>query len=579
MLHRVLLGLALGLLVATTVSFTAPDPDPFDLLIVGGRVVDGSGNPWFYGDVGVRDGRIVAVGRLAGHPAARTVDAGGMLVMPGFIDIHSHADDALAQYSGLRNADPKRRAAPNLVMQGITTVVVNQDGRSPWPIREQAATLTQSGVGPNVALMVGHGTVRRKVMGDDYRRAATTDEVVAMRSLVRQGMEEGAFGLSAGLEYVPGRWSTTDEVVALTEEVVPFGGLYIAHQRSEGGDPMWYWPTRDTLGAPTLIDAVLETVAIGERTGATVVASHLKAKGAHYWGMSHAIISIIEQARARGVSVWGDQYPYNTSGTDGNTVLLPDWALAVDRWGNESDEEVDYAAQLRTVLSDPARVALLHTDVAHEIRRRGGAGEILVLDHPVDAFVGRRLAELAAARDVSPVDMAIALQLEGDPARRGGGRLRGFSMSERDVETYATRDWMATITDGGIALPGDRAVHPRFYGAFPRKIARYARDREVLTVPQAVRSATSLPAQILGLRDRGLLREGHHADLVVLDLDRLQDTATFFEPHQYPAGIDYVFVGGTAVVEGGAPTYALPGRLLTPASAGARGTPQADEGR
>lgn len=565
MLRSVIAGLII--LLGSTFVFGQEAPEPFDLLLTGGRVIDGTGNPWLYADVGVRDGRIVAVGRLEGATARRVIDVRGKVVAPGFIDLHSHADDALRRYSGLRNEDPRRRAAPNLVMQGITTVVVNQDGRSPWPIAQQRAQLERDGIGPNAVLLVGHGTVRRLVMGTDVRRPATPEEVAAMAQLVQQGLEEGAAGLSAGLEYVPGRWSTTDELVALVEELVPYGGLYIAHQRSEGADPMWYWPTQDSLGAPTLIDAVLETIAIGERTGATVVASHLKAKGAHYWGMSHTIINLIEQARARGVSVWGDQYPYNTSGTDGNTVLLPDWALSVDRWnaGGEDRQKANYTARLQQALARPDTAALVRRDVAHEIRRRGGAEQIVVLEHPNPDFVGQSLADLAVARGIPPVEMAFVLQAEGDPMRRGGGRLRGFSMAEQDVVTYATRPWMATVTDGGIALPGDQAVHPRFYGAFPRKIHRYAVEQGLLSVADAVRSATSLPAQILGLRDRGLVREGLRADLVVLDLARLQDHATVFEPHQYPSGVDYVFVGGTAVVENGAPTYALPGQVLTPA--------------
>ncbi len=197
----------------------------YDLLITGGRVLDGTGNPWFPADVGIRGGRIVAVGRLQGARAARTIDARGRVVAPGFIDLHSHADDGATPKGGFRDPDPRRRAAPNLVVQGVTTVVVNHDGRSPWPIREQRSLLQKQGTGPNALLLVGHGTVRRAVMSEDHRRPATPEEVRRMREMVRQGMEEGAHGLSTGLEYVPGRWSTTDEVAALAEEIVPFRGV------------------------------------------------------------------------------------------------------------------------------------------------------------------------------------------------------------------------------------------------------------------------------------------------------------------------------------------------------------------
>jgi N-acyl-D-amino-acid deacylase len=441
-------------------------------------------------------------------------------------------------------------------------VVVNQDGRSNWPIAGQKATMERLGIGPNAILLVGHGEVRRQVMGDDVMRPATSTEIARMRSLVRQGLSEGAWGLSAGLEYAPGRWSTTDEVVALVEEIVPAGGIYISHERSEGSDPMWYWPSQDPAGPPTLLDAVAETIEIGERTGATVIASHIKAKGAHYWGSGAAAIQLIEAARARGVQVYADQYPYPTSGTDGNTVLIPDWVFSTGGTGGQAGP--DFAAQLRSALGDPGTAADIRRDIAHEIRRRGGASNVVIFDYPREDYIGRSLADISALRGQDAIETAIALQLEGYANRRGGARARGFSMSELDIEMYAARNWVATATDGGIALPEDGpGTHARFYGTFPRKIRHYALDRGVLTVEDAVRSATALPAQILGLKDRGLLREGSVADVVVFDLENIRDTATFFEPHQYAQGIDYVLINGEFVVDGGRPTGALPGRVLT----------------
>jgi N-acyl-D-amino-acid deacylase len=548
---------------AATPCVSAQSPAPYDLLISGGRVIDGTGNPWFYADVGVRGGRIAAVGRLGNAAATTRIDARGKIVVPGFIDIHSHADDGSSPRGGFRDVDPKRRAAPNLVTQGVTTVVVNQDGRSPLPIRDQRESLTKNGIGPNAILLVGHGTVRGAVMARDFRRPARADEVQRMRELVRQAMREGAWGLSAGLEYTPGRWSTTDEVVALAEEIVPFAGVYISHERSEGQDPMWFWPSQDPAGAPTLLDAVRETIEIGERTGATVVASHIKTKGLNYWGSSRAAIELIERARARGVDVWADQYPYATSGSDGNTVLIPSWVLG-ELGGADTPARTSYAEALRVVLADSARAPLVRRDIAHEIARRGGAENVVVFDHPDSSVVGKSIAEIAAARRLTPVDAAIDLQLEGNPQRAGGGRMRGFSLNELDIDAYAAKSWVATASDAGIALPEDGpATHARFYGTFPRKIRRYAIERGVLGVEDAVRSMTTLPAQILGLRDRGQLREGMVADLAVLDLERLRDRATFFEPHQYAEGVEWVFVGGTPVVERGTPTFKLPGKVLT----------------
>jgi N-acyl-D-amino-acid deacylase len=531
-----------------------PDTGALDVVITGARVFDGTGNPWFYADVGLRGGRIARVGRLDSVPATRRIDAKGKAVIPGIIDLHSHADDGARPSGGFRDANAKRRAAPNLVMQGVTTAVVNQDGRSPLPIADQRATIERLGIGPNTILLVGHGSVRARVMGTDFRRLARPDEISAMRELVRQAMREGAWGMSAGLEYTPGRWSNTDEVVALAAEIAPYRGVYISHERSEGQDPMWFWPSQDPAGAPTLLDAVRETIEIGERTGATVVASHLKAKGLNYWGSSAAALELIERARGRGVDVWADQYPYNTSGSDGSTVLIPDWAL-----GNN-----DYAGNLRRTLADSAQSAKLRRDIAHEIARRGGAEQVMVFDFPDSTLEGKTLAQIATRWNLTPIDAAIQLQMRGYPNREGGARVRGFSLAEGDIEMIAARSWVATASDAGIALPEDGpATHARFYGTFPRKLRRYALERGVLPLESAIRSMTSLPAQILGVRDRGMIREGMVADIAIIDLNTIRDKATFFEPHQYAEGVEAVWVNGVQVVANSQPTWALPGRVLT----------------
>ncbi len=542
-----------------------------DLLIAGGRVIDGTGNPWFRADVGVRDGRIVAVGDLSGMEASRVVDASGKYVVPGFIDLHSHADEGLGAEGAAGTAGARRRAAPNLVSQGVTTVVINQDGRSPWPIAEQRARLEELGIGPNAALMIGHNSIRGLALGEDFRRPSTPAEVERMREMVRQGMEEGAFGLSAGLEYVPGRWSETEELFPLVAEAGAGGGVYIVHERSSGLTPMWFWPSRDEPGPPTMIHTILEDIEVAERTGVTTVATHIKARGADFWGTGRTLIGLIERARARGVPIWADHYPYNTTGSDGNTVLLPGWLFREALGAGPGDERPqapppDFASLLRTALEDATRASAIRRDIAHEITRRGGPDNLVVMDFPDSTAIGETLAGLAAAAGISPVEMAIRLQLEGFAGRPGGARLRGFSLSEVDVEAFAARPWVATASDAGIALPADGPVHARYYGTFPRKIRRYAMEVGALGVEDAIRSATSLPAQILGLRDRGMVRAGFHADLAVLDFERLRDRATFFEPHQYADGVDLVLVGGTPVVDRGALTYALPGRILTPES-------------
>lgn len=553
-----ILALVLGSAMVAPSTVFGQDTNSFDLIVRGGRVLDGTGNPWFRADIGVRDGRIVTIGMLTGATADQVIDATGRYVSPGFIDIHSHADDGSARIGGstIRTDSIHRKTAPNVVSQGVTTVVVNHDGRSPWPIRDQRAILEEQGIGPNVMLMVGHGTVRREVMGDDFRRPSTDAEVQQMQSLVRQALEEGAVGISAGLEYAPGRWSTTDEVARVAEELVAFDGVYISHERSEGADPMWFWPSQDDPGPPTLQDAIMETIEVGRHSGARVVASHIKAKGAHFWGSSGSAIQLIQRARDEGVRVWADQYPYATSGSDGNTRLIPPWAT--------SSPEVDAppAEQLRMNLADPERDAMVRQDIAHEIRRRGGADRVVIFEYPREEWLGKNLQEVANERGVDPVQMAIDLQLEGDPERRGGGRLRGFSMSEADVENYAAQPWVATASDGGIAVEADGSVHPRYYGTFPRKIRQYAMTAGALSVEAAIRSQTSLPARIMGMQDRGEIRVGNWADLVVFDMETIADEATFFDPHQHASGIDHVIVNGHFAVENGEVLYTLPGRVI-----------------
>ncbi|MDH3224530.1 MAG: amidohydrolase family protein, partial [Gemmatimonadota bacterium] len=426
-------------------------------------------------------------------------------------------------------------------------------------------------IGLNAILMVPHNTLRREVLGEDYMRKATPAEIEEMKGWVRRGMEEGALGLTAGLEYVPGIWSDTDEIVALVEEIVPYDGFYNQHERSGAGVPVWWVPSQDDpddngTGTFTLIENISDLIEVGERTGARVVQTHLKAKGADYWGASGAVISAVNRARARGVEIYGDQYPYPTSGSDGQVSLIPGWAIGVERWGDDSESPPpDYPEAFRNTLADPVKAEGLRRDIRFQIAYRGGADNLVVFEYPDPSYIGKSLAELAAARGQSPVEFAITMQLEGFPDRPGGARLRGFSFDEEDIEAFASQPWVATASDGGIALPEDGpATHARYYGTFPRKIRRYALDRGAISVEFAVRAQTSLPAQIVGLRNRGLVREGFIADLVVMDLERVRDMADFTDPHQYSQGMEYVLVNGEFVVDGeGNPTGALVGRVIT----------------
>ena len=536
--------------------------EQFDLLIKNGRVMDGTGNPWFYANIGIKNGKVVYVGRkVEKMNAKRSIDATGLTVAPGFIDIHSHAYDSFRSFPDERisgeDFDAKRekklRPGKNMVAQGVTTLVTNQDGRSGWPISDQINKLNQGGFGPNIILMVGHGAIRFLAMGEDYKRETTPQEIKEMKTLLKQGMEEGASGMSAGLEYVPGRWSNTKEMIEVVGVLKEYDGVFVEHERGSGEGPMWWYPSSsEPKGQAGILESVNETIKIAEATGVNCVCTHIKARGADFWGASAGAVNLIERARNRGVNIWADQYPYNTSGSDGNTKLIPGWV----RGKNEKKG-------LKRVIANGDSLAILKADITFEITRRGGPENIVVMDHPAKKYIGKTFQELAKEIKKNPVEVAIQLALEGDKNIRGGGRLRGFSMSEVDVETYAAQQWVMTASDGGLALPEDGFVHARFYGTFPRKIKKYAMEKSVLSVEDAIRSMTSMPALVLGLKDRGVIREGNIADLVIMDLEQIRDTATFFDPHQYPEGIEYVLVSGKFVVDGGEPTGSLPGKIIT----------------
>lgn len=528
----------------------------FDIIFRNGDVIDGTGRDRFRADVGVRNGVIVEIGSLEDQSAVRDINVTGKIVCPGFIDLHSHAED------GLVHVDPARRTAPNLITQGITTVVVNQDGGGPIDLAGQRRTMQRLGIGLNVIQTLGHGTIRSRVMGPDHQRPASPTEIDQMQQLLRWALDDGAFGMSAGLEYVPGRWSTPGEMEALSRTIAEFNGVSIVHERSSGSRPMWFLPSRDPADQPSMMDNLRELILIADLTKVTTVATHIKARGTDFWGSSKEMNALIQTARDAGLRFYADQYPYNTSGTDGRIVLIPFWAAERVDEKSDDDRTTDYAARLRQVLQDEVSAASLRSDIEYEITRRGGARNILIVEHPETATIGKSLAEFATDIGVDPVDAVITLQIRGDRTRRGGCRLRAFSMSEDDVELFADTPWTATSSDARIALPSDGPVHPRFYGAFPRKIRRYAIERNLFSIEQAVRVSTSLPAEILRLRDRGVIRQGAAADIVVFDAERIQDRADAFDPHQYSEGIEFVVLNGQMVVHNEQPLGNLVGRVL-----------------
>ena len=322
---------------------------------------------------------------------------------------------------------------------------------------------------------------------------------------------------------------------------------------------MWYVPSRDASEQPTMMDSIEETVRIARETGVTAVATHIKTRGTSYWGNAERIVEYIEKAREEGVRIYADQYPYRSSGSDGSVTLLPYWIL-----GEFKGRSTDYQGALVAALSDPASSQALTQDIRHEIDRRGGAENIVIVDHPDRRLVGRSLAAIATANETTPTAMVQLLQVQGYPKLFGGARFRGYSMSQTDVNIFAVQSWVATASDSGIALPNEQLVHPRHYGTFPRKLRRYALDLELMTLPLAIRSMTSLPAEIMNISDRGIIRTGNYADIVVLDLDELRDTSTYFNPHRYPDGVVHVFVNGVPVVENAILSWTLPGLVLRP---------------
>jgi N-acyl-D-amino-acid deacylase len=524
-----------ALLLATTVvvAWAAAGPwaqqPEFDVVIRNGRVMDGSGNPWRRLDIGIRGDRIVAVGRLSEATAARTIDAGDRLVTPGFIDVHTHAGEALTR-AELRQGQP-------LLAQGLTTVVANPDGGGPVDLARQREELERGGLGPNVALLIGHGSVRGAVVGRE-NRAPTAEELARMRALVRAGMEQGAFGLSSGLFYTPGSYAETDEVIALAREAAAFGGVYTSHIRDEGDY---------NIG---VVAAVQEVIRIAEEGGLPGIVSHMKALGPDNWGLSAAMTHRIEQARARGVEVFADQYPYEASSTSLGAALLPGGLRA------PSAEELARPAWALEPAAREARAGL-DAALAENLRRRGGPDAIQIAFHRADPSIeGRTLAQIAAARGIPPERAALEI------LAAGGASIVSFNMAEEDIRHIMRQPWTMTSSDGGLVMLGAGTPHPRNYGAFSRKLALYVRERQVVGLEFAIRSMTSLPASVFGMPDRGMIREGAIADLAIFDPAAVQDRATYVEPHQLSEGMDYVLVNGVAVIDRGRFTEALPGRVL-----------------
>ncbi|WP_347923970.1 D-aminoacylase [Pontimicrobium sp. SW4] len=500
------------LFVLASLILNCSQKTTYDTVIINGQVYDGSGGDAILTDIGIKDNVIIKIGDLSKAESNRVIDAKGLAVTPGFIDAHAHLEPILE----LSNCKSH-------IMQGVTTSLGGPDGSSPWPMGKYLDTLDQIGVGMNVAYLVGHNTVRRNVMNLD-NRAPTNDELKQMKSQISQAMDEGAFGISTGLKYLPGSFSEVDEVIELSKEASAKGGIYTSHLRDEG------------LG---LFDAVNEAIIISDKANIPVVLTHHKVIGKPMWGRSSESLALVDSARVAGLNIMIDQYPYNASYT-GISVLIPGWARA---GGNK--------AFIERVSNPKLRDSIKAGIVFNILNDRGGDD----LDRVQFAKVswmpeleGKTLKYWCEQKGLEPnvengADLVIEAQVNG------GASCVFHAMDETDVENILKHPQTMVASDGRLVKPGDGHPHPRWYGTFPRVLGYYVREKGIISLSEAIYKMTALPAKNIGLKDRGVLKENMKADIVLFDPETIIDKGTFEKPHQYPEGIYYVLVNGQIAID------------------------------
>jgi N-acyl-D-aspartate/D-glutamate deacylase len=510
----------------TTLALLAllPAADPAvqaDVIIRGATLYDGTGQPGKKGDLAIRGDRIVGVGTFTVAGSPRVLDGTGLAVAPGFIDLHTHSDYPLQE--------PATRANLNYLLQGVTTAVTGNCGSGPVDVPAFFQKLDANGVGTNVIHQVPHNDVRRRVLGN-ANRPPTAAELQKMEALVDKAMRDGAWGLSTGLIYNPGTYARTDEVIALAKVAARHGGFYASHIRNEEAG---------------LLAAIDEALTIGRDAGLPVHISHLKANGRKMWGKAADALALIKQARDKGQVVTADQYPYTASSTSLAAMVVP----PVFREGSHKD----FLARL----DDPEQGPRVRQAIARELAERDDGKSLQVARYlKRRAWQGKDLLSIATDEKKTPLEVVLEIE------RHDGAQMVSFGMSEEDVRLIMKQPFVATASDGSSMVPGDTVPHPRSYGCFARKIGHYARDEGVISLEHALRSCSGLPADVLRLTDRGYLKVGAYADVVVFDPEQVRDQATYQKPHQYATGVRYVFVNGKLVVADGKYNGTLAGKAL-----------------
>ena len=485
-----------------------------DILIKNGRIIDGAGNSWFYGDVAVKNGKIIAVGKLADYSAPKTIDANKMIVAPGFIDVHGHVEGALFQWP----------TADNYIYDGVTTVITGNCGGSASDLQNFFHRIDSLHPSINIASLVGHNTIREQVMHHDNRQPTTTEQQ-QMESMVETAMKEGAVGLSTGLIYIPGTFANTEEVVGLAKIASRYNGVYASHIRNEENKA---------------IDAINEAINIGKAANIPVEISHFKIGGKVNWGTSNITLGLVQQARLEGWDVTIDQYPYTASSTNLG-VRLPDWAFA---GGNDS---------LKIRLHDPVLRAQIKKEMLQQLQQYKfkNYSYCVVANYSADSsYNGKSITDInkLMGRRSKATEEAETIM---DMVEKGGAQMVYHSMNEDDVKYIMKYPFCMSGADAGVPVPGKGMPHPRGYGTNARVLGKYVREEKVIPLEEAIRRMTSLAAQKFQLKDRGLLKEGMAADIVIFDDKTVSDHATFEQPHQYSTGFYYVLVNGQLVVENG----------------------------